>query len=250
MELKDRESKLAAINAELKFNEERFRCLSACDPIGIFLTDRNGKCTYTNSNCQSILDFKIEQNWQEKLAELIHPEDRDRILQDLSDPDRISEAVFHEFRIYSSPDLVLEWIHLRISPILSPTNKFLGHVGTVETITSRKQAEEKIEQLNNLLEKKVEQRTRQLNLSNQKLTEEIKLKEVLLQEVHHRVKNNLQIISSILNIQSRSLSDPTTVSIFKESQNRVKTMALVHEKLYQSTDLSQIDFSEYIKELT
>jgi PAS domain S-box-containing protein len=75
-------------------------------------------------------------------------------------------------------------------------------------------------------------------------------KEVLLKEIHHRVKNNMQIVSSLLNLQSESVDDENTRQILKKSQNRVKSMALVHEKLYQTEDLSSIDFGEYTRSLT
>ncbi|MBI5681303.1 MAG: PAS domain S-box protein [Methanobacterium sp.] len=78
----------------------------------------------------------------------------------------------------------------------------------------------------------------------------LKEKEVLLREVHHRVKNNMQIISSLLNIQTYQITDKKALNIFKESQNRVKSMAMIHEKLYQSKDLTLIDFSDYIASLT
>jgi PAS domain S-box-containing protein len=97
-------------------------------------------------------------------------------------------------------------------------------VGTVQDITGRNRAEELIRA--SLLEK-----------------------EILLKEVHHRVKNNLQVVASMLSLQSRYLADRKAKAMFEDSQRRVESMSLIHEKLYRSKDLAKIDFGEYVGDL-
>lgn len=83
-----------------------------------------------------------------------------------------------------------------------------------------------------------------------KLEMALEEKDMLLKEIHHRVKNNLMVISSLLNIQSQYIKDEDALSVFRESQKRAKSMALIHERLYRSTDLKRIDFGDYIRTLT
>jgi len=114
------------------------------------------------------------------------------------------------------------------------------------------------------LELRVEQRTAELAHANQMLKEEITQrkraqerinanlleKEVLLKEIHHRVKNNLQVVSSLLSLQSKTIDDPQSLRVFRESEDRIRSMALIHTKLYESQDLASIYFPEYIQSLT
>lgn len=82
------------------------------------------------------------------------------------------------------------------------------------------------------------------------LNNSLEEKELLLKEIHHRVKNNLMVISSLLAIQSHYIKDQDAREVFKDSQNRAKSMAMIHEKLYSSTDLKRIDFGDYLRNLT
>ncbi len=85
--------------------------------------------------------------------------------------------------------------------------------------------------------------------SERQMRDSLKEKEVLLQEIHHRVKNNLQVIISLLNLQSRYVKDPNIIQMFQECQNRVNSIAIIHEKIYHSKDLSRIKLKEYIEDL-
>lgn len=85
--------------------------------------------------------------------------------------------------------------------------------------------------------------------AEEKLKDSLQEKEVLLREIHHRVKNNLQMVSSLLNLQAGAIKNPQVVAALKESEKRVATMALIHERLFQSDNLAKIDFGEYAQNL-
>jgi PAS domain S-box-containing protein len=115
-------------------------------------------------------------------------------------------------------------VYLTISMVRDSEDNPLGIIASMVDITESKKAEEQIRSA-------------------------LKEKEVLLKEVHHRVKNNLQVITSLLSLQAEHIQDPDTLEIFKESQNRVRSIGLIHEKLYQSPDLSSVNLAEYVRSL-
>jgi|GEM_PF-593285 len=111
------------------------------------------------------------------------------------------------------------------SPLFNAEGNVIGAIESIRDITENKQLEE---------------------MNKKSITE----KEVLLKEIHHRVKNNMQVISSLLFMQERLVKDDKTREILRDSQNRIKSMALVHEKLYQSVDLVRIDYAEYLQKIS
>lgn len=138
------------------------------------------------------------------------------------------------------------WVHMRASRLYDERNKKTGHLITISDVTGHKLAEEDLKQSNSALKAEVAERKQaEINLESS-----LKEKELLLKEIHHRVKNNLQIIDSLLSLQTTGISSADASSALRESQNRIRSMALVHEKLYRSRDLSRINFREYIESLT
>jgi two-component system sensor kinase len=115
-------------------------------------------------------------------------------------------------------------IFLSTNEILNEKGKVIGHIGVASNVTERKKAEEKIKS-------------------------SLKEKEIILKEIHHRVKNNLQVISSIFYLQGEKVNDPRLHEIINECKNRVRSMAIIHENFYQSDDLTRIDFGQYLKNL-
>jgi len=159
------------------------------------------------------------------------------------------------------PPMVFDIIKV---PMFHSDGRRKGLVVVGRDITERKLAEAALKQHQEQLEELVRARTEELAEANSHLKAEIserrraeeqvraslKEKEMLLKEIHHRVKNNLQIVSSLLELQSGSISDHHSQKALQESQDRIKSMALLHEKLYKTADFISIDFGDYISNLT
>jgi len=175
--------------------------------------------------------------------------------------------------------LIVLFIYLKIRNVRGKNKQLeLFNTKLKKQILEREQAEEALQEAHDELEIRIEERTAELTNVNVQLKKEIterkrtnedlqkeigerkkmekrikgslKEKEVLLKEIHHRVKNNLQIICSLLSLQSRYIKNKQTIETLKNSQDRVRAMALIHEELYRSRDFSKIDFREYITDLS
>jgi PAS domain S-box-containing protein len=153
-----------------------------------------------------------------------YPDDRSVVEENIQRVIKEEKPFSYEYRILR-PDGSIRIVSARSEVILGKKNQPVRIIGIEQDITERKAAEDKIKA-------------------------SLQEKELLLQEIHHRVKNNLQVISSLLRLQSRHINDPEALEIFKESQKRVSSIALVHEKLYQSEDMASINFADYIATLS
>jgi len=140
-EVKRQAAQLIAMNTELQKREEMFRSLSACSPVGIFLTNAAGKCIYTNPRYQAIYGIKQEESLGEGWVRTIHPEDQAGVIADWYTACAEGREYRGEFRILT-PREIQRWVYVSSSPMLSDHGQINGYVGTLEDITERKQAEE------------------------------------------------------------------------------------------------------------
>jgi PAS domain S-box-containing protein len=193
---------------------------------------------------------------------LMHPDDRDHVLPDLRQQIQEKRPLCEiEYRLLSKERNWI-WILGRGKIVaMDEQGNPARLTGVNIDITNRRLMESEIRSLNTVLEQRVKDRTEALSKANEALEEEnaqrveaesrLKAaydeKVMLIKEIHHRVKNNLQIIISLLNLQSRYITDEATLAAIKESQNRVRAMSLVHEKLYQADNVSKIQIKDYIR---
>ncbi len=200
----------------LRESEQKFQQMAELLPQPVFETDTEGILTFANRAAFDTFRYSHEEfEHGVKLLDIVAPQDRDRATETirrilLNVRQQDNEFVLNRRDGSQFPALVYATgIYRNNTPV--------GVRGIAVDITEQKRA--------------------------------IREKEALLKEIHHRVKNNLQIISSLLNLQAGGIFDPRDLSLFQESESRVRSMALIHERLYKSEDFTRIDFREYVESL-
>ncbi|HEY9651120.1 MAG TPA: histidine kinase dimerization/phosphoacceptor domain -containing protein, partial [Coleofasciculaceae cyanobacterium] len=223
-------------NALLRDSERKLHQFLEAIPVGIGVIDTNSKPVFFNrTGLQLIGRDALPEVPLEKYPEAnqlyisgttqLYPSENLPIIRALKG----EKTTIEDMEIRQSDKIVP--IESLATPIYDEQGKIIYAISAFQDITARKHSEA--------------ERQKFIDALRTSLRE----KEILLQEVHHRVKNNLQVISSLLDLQAQNLKDQIIIEIFQESQNRVRAMALTHEKLYQSTYVEIIDFADYVETL-
>jgi len=195
---------------------------------GIYGIDRKRRCTFINDSAAKMLGYDPEECLKKDMHELVHHHKANGEIYPFYDCPilksmELQKGLSVDSDIYWKKDGTSLPVEYSAYPIID-NGETTGAVIAFTDITERKKSFEKIES-------------------------SLKEKEVLLREIHHRVKNNLQIISSMLNLQTNYISDKKSLAILEESRNRVRSMALIHEKLYQNESFSSLNIKDYVIEL-
>ena len=213
----------------IRESEEKVRSILESAAEAIYGIDKDGNCTFYNPSCARLTGFtKPDELLGKNIHTLIHhshpdgsplPTEQCRVAMALQEGKGIhlDDEVFWRADGTSFPVEVWSYPQVKDGVVT-------GMVVTFFDITERKKMEAAIK----------------TNLGE---------KEMLLKEIHHRVKNNMQVISSLLQLQSQSLKDEGTKMLFRESMGRIKSIALVHEQLYRSDNLSQIEYGGYLRKM-
>ena len=218
---------------DLALRKERTLLQTILDSIGegVVVADRDGKFLIFNPEAEQLLGRSATddgpQKWPEKYGFHLSDQVTPFAAEDFPLTRAMrGESVSDVETFVKNADLETgRWLALSGRPLKGDEASVQGGVVILTDITERKRVENELKI--SLLEK-----------------------ETLLTEIHHRVKNNMQVISSLLRLQSSSIQDPGALAIFRESQDRIRSIALIHEKLYQTQSLSRMDFAEYVQSLT
>ena len=209
----------------IRESEERFRQLAENIQDSFWLVSAElTDLLYISPAYEQIWGRSREELYADplKCMESVHPEDK-HLLQDAMGRVLQGESTSTEYRIFR-PDGTIRWLCDRAFPIYDESGKVYRITGICEDISDRKFTESRIQAA-------------------------LREKEILLKEIHHRVKNNMQVVSSLLQLQAQYIEDEQTLALFEESQTRIHSMALIHEQLYQSENLDRIDLPIYVENL-
>lgn len=209
----------------LKKSEEKFRLMAENIEEIFFMTDPiNRKILYISPVNEKITGINNQTLYNDSLSwlELVHPDDKENVINYIESEVEINDDGV-EYRIMKS-DGSIRWLWAYPILLYDDNGQVYMVVGTIRDITNRKNAEKIIE-------------------------DALNEKKVMLREIHHRVKNNMQIIISLLNLQSAYIDDNNIKKTLLETQSRVKSMSMVHEKLYSSDKLSDIYLNSYLNDL-
>jgi PAS domain S-box-containing protein len=225
---------------ERKHATEQFRLALEAAPTGMLLMSEAGAIVLVNAQIETLFGYPRAELLGRQIDMLVperfrahHPGLR-RVF--FGDPQtRVMGAGRELYGLRKDGTEVP--IEIGLNPLQTSEGHFV--LSSIADITDRKRAQEGLHALNAELEQRVGART-----------SELKERESLLQEIHHRVKNNLQVISSLINMQIRGLQDASTRAALRDCQSRVVTMAQIHEMLYQSADYARVPFAKYARDLT
>ncbi len=192
-------------------------------PALVRASDSTGACVYVNNLWIEFTGHALEQEKGDGWKNNIHPEDKANYLESLLNATREGKEYSLELRLRKKTG-EYHWFVDTCKPLFDTLGKYVCSISVYTDISSRKKHEE---ELNTSLEGK----------------------EVLLREIHHRVKNNMAVVAGMLDLHMDYVNNPSDREVFLACQSRVLSMALIHEKLYRSETLSKINFKNYIEDL-
>lgn len=235
----------------LRASEERFRLLvESVQDYAIYLLDPEGRIVTWNMGAERIKGYAAAEVLGRPFQQFFPPDERERgtPARLLAQAARDGHAVGEGWRLRKDGSLF--WASFVLTALHAAHGELRGFSKVTRDVTERHEAEQALAAANAQLEHRVAERTAELQRLNIQLEASLQEKEVLLKEIHHRVKNNLQVVLSLLSLQSHAVDDPRVLSFFQESERRIYAMTLVHETLYETGDLGRVDLAPYVPMLS